>query len=139
MYSEILSELGLAKNESFIYVSLVKNGGMGVSAIALKSGVHRRNVYDSMQRLLEKGLVYEEIGNKENIYYAVDPHKLIEMVDEKRSKIESLMPELIKQFKTSTKEQSVAIYRGVEGAKNYLLSIEREEKEVYAKAKEAIH
>lgn len=131
MYTEILNELGLAKNEGFIYVALVKQGGMGIAAIAVKSGVHRRNVYDSMQRLLEKGLVFEEIGDRENTYYAVDPHKLLEMVEEKRSKVESLMPELLKQFKASTSEQSVAIYRGIEGVKNYLLLLERERQPIY--------
>ncbi len=131
MYSDILSELGLAKNESFIYVALVRGGGMGVSTIAVKSGVHRRNVYDSMQRLLEKGLVYEEVGAKENMYYAVDPHKLLEMVEEKRSKVEALMPELLKQFISSEKKQSVAVYRGVEGVKNYLRHMEREGKDIY--------
>lgn len=131
MYTEILNELGLAKNEGFIYVALVKQGGMGIATIAVKSGVHRRNVYDSMQRLLEKGLVYEEIGDRENIYFAVDPHKLLEMVEEKRSKVESLMPELLKQFKAATNNQSVAIYRGIEGVKNYLRLMEREGEEIF--------
>lgn len=131
MYSEILQELGLAKNESFIYVSLVKGGGMGVSKIALKSGVHRRNVYDSMQRLLERGLVYEEIGDRENIYFAVDPTKLIEIVEEKRTKVELLLPDLVKAFHGSSSEQSVSVFRGLEAAKNCLLHMEREGKEVF--------
>lgn len=131
MYTEILNELGLAKNEGFIYVALVKQGGMGIASIAVKSGVHRRNVYDSMQRLLEKGLVYEEMGDRENTYYAVDPHKLLEMVEEKRSKVESLMPELLKQFKESTNDESVVIYRGIEGMKNYILHMEREKEPIY--------
>lgn len=131
MYSEILNELGLAKNESFIYVALVKGGGMGVSAIALKSGVHRRNVYDSMQRLLEKGLVYEEVGDKENLYHAVDPHKLLEIVEEKREKVETLLPDLLKHYSALNDEQSVTIYRGIEGVKNYIRHMEREGQEVY--------
>lgn len=131
MYSEILSELGLAKNEGFIYVALVKHGGMGIATIALKSGVHRRNVYDSMQRLIEKGLVYEEIGDRENVYFAVDPHKLLEMIEEKRNKVESLMPELLKQYSSSVSNQSVVIYRGVEGVKNYIRLMERVGKEIY--------
>lgn len=131
MYSETLQELGLAKNESFIYVTLVKGGGMGVSKIALKSGVHRRNVYDSMQRLLEKGLVYEEIGDRENLYFAVDPTKLIEIIEEKRSKVELLLPELIKAFHGSSSEQSVSVFRGLDAAKNCLLHMEREGKEIF--------
>lgn len=131
MYSDILSEIGLAKNESYIYVALVRGGGMGVSAIATKSGVHRRNVYDSMQRLMEKGLVYEEVGERENTYHAVDPHKLLEIVEEKRNKVETLLPELVKQYSALADEQSVTIYRGIEGVKNYIRHIEHEGKEVY--------
>ena len=41
------------------------------------------------------------------------------------------MPELLKQFKASNVEQSVTIYRGVEGVKNYILLLEREAEEIY--------
>ncbi|MCX6756539.1 MAG: hypothetical protein NTW35_00050 [Candidatus Nomurabacteria bacterium] len=130
MYPEVLSELGIARNESFIYISLVKNGGMGISKIAEKSGVHRRNVYDSMKRLLERGLVYEEVGDRENTYFAVDPKKLMEIVDEKRQKVENLMPELEKAFNVKASQDSVYIYRGVEGFKNCLRDMARSKTEV---------
>lgn len=131
MNTEIFNELGIAKNEGHIYMTLIKYGGMGVSAIAIKSSVHRRNVYDSMQRLIERGLVYEEIGDKENKYFAVDPSKLLEILDERRSKVETALPDLLKQFVSSAVSQSVTIYRGLEGVKNYIRLIEREKQEIF--------
>ncbi len=125
-----LEELGLARNEGFIYFSLVKFGTLGVASIALKAGVHRRNVYDSIQRLIERGLVYEEVGGKENLYHATDPNKLLEMAEEKRAKVEAVVPDLLRLFKSSAPDESVAVYRGVEGVKNYLRHIERERKPV---------
>lgn len=58
MFTETLQQLGLAKNEARIYQTLLQRGEMAVGEIANKSGVHRRNVYDSLNRLVEKGLVF---------------------------------------------------------------------------------
>lgn len=125
MYKEALAELGLAQNEGYVYVTLVKHGGMGVSRIAEKAGVNRRNVYDTLNRLLEKGLVYEELSNKETLYFPVDPAKLREIIEQKSQKLESLMPTLEKMFGAQAESDAVYVYKGVEGWKNYLRDMVR--------------
>ncbi len=125
MYKDELAELGLAQNESYIYITLVKHGGLGVSRIAEKSGVNRRNVYDSLNRLLEKGLVYEELSSKETLYFPVDPAKLREIVAQKSQKLESVLPSLIKMFGAKQENDAVYMYKGIEGWKNYLRDMAR--------------
>jgi len=56
---EALQEVDLSQNEARIYETLVDLGEIGVAEIAQESGVNRRNVYDIMDRLQEKGLVFE--------------------------------------------------------------------------------
>ena len=51
MYEEILREVGLSLNESKIYETLLQLGEASVQTISLKSKVHRRNVYDSLNKL----------------------------------------------------------------------------------------
>jgi len=58
MHRQILEEIGLSPNEAKIYETLLSSGEVGVSDISLKANVHRRNVYDALNRLVEKGLVY---------------------------------------------------------------------------------
>ena len=59
MITEVLENLGLSKNEARIYETLLKEGESPVGFLAVKSGVHRRNVYDTLNRLIEKGLAFE--------------------------------------------------------------------------------
>ena len=115
MYTELFQTLGMAKNEAEIYETLVKEGELGVGAISQKSGIHRRNVYDTLNRLLEKGLVFEILESKENRYQAVHPNKLAEFIQEKQQAIASAMPDLEKMFNTMPSKESVYIYKGIEG------------------------
>ena len=131
MYTELFQTLGMAKNEAEIYETLVKEGELGVGAISQKSGIHRRNVYDTLNRLLEKGLVFEILESKENRYQAVHPNKLAEFIQEKQQAIASAMPDLEKMFNTTPAKESVYIYKGIEGWKNNIRDILRIGQDVY--------
>ena len=62
--------LGLSPNEARIYEALVEHGESGVSEIALFGNIHRRNAYDAIHRLVEKGLCFPILSAGENIAYA---------------------------------------------------------------------
>ena len=53
----LLSELGLTENESTVYEMLLRDGPSLAGKITQKTGIHRRNVYDCLERLNKKGLV----------------------------------------------------------------------------------
>ena len=57
MHEDVLKEVGLSTNESKIYETLLRLKEASIEVIAAKSKVHRRNVYDSIAKLLEKGHV----------------------------------------------------------------------------------
>lgn len=125
MYQEIFEELGLAKNEGKIYETLLREGESTVGVISEKSHIHRRNVYDSIDRLIEKGLVFQIFEQKENTYQAVEPKKLMELVKEKELKLQKVLPELEKMYSEHPEDQAVFMYRGLEGWKNYLRDVLR--------------
>lgn len=131
MYQTILEELGLSQNEAKIYAGLIEIGTSSVPQISLKIGVHKRNIYDIIPRLLQKGLIYQIAENKENKYAAVEPNKLADLVWEKESRLNSILPALNKQFKKTTTNEAVYIYKGVEGFKNYLRDIIKTGEDVY--------
>lgn len=130
-YTTILSKLGLAKNEAKIYETLLGEEDLSVGDISKKSNIHRRNVYDSLNRLIEKGLVFEILESKENRYKAVDPNKLEEIIDEKKQALDKIMPNLIELYKGKPHPNEVCIYKGVEGWKNYMRDILRLGEDVY--------
>ena len=131
MYTEIFQQLGLSKNGARIYETLLREGELSVGQISVKSGVHRRNVYDAIQRLLEQGLVFEILERKENRYQAVDPNKLRELIQEKERSLVSVLPDLQKLYEENPREQAVYIYRGIEGWKNYMRDIIRVGEDFY--------
>lgn len=131
MYTELLEQLGLAKNEARIYETLLTEGEAAVGRIAAKSKVHRRNVYDSLRRLIEKGLVFEILQRNENHYQAVEPGKLMELVQEKQLMLAKVMPAMEALYKRTPHKEEVYIYRGPEGWKNYMRDILRIGQDAY--------
>lgn len=115
-----LKEFGFAQNEAWIYETLLRFGECGVSTISTKAEINRRNVYDSLNRLVEKGLVFEIRTATDNKYSAVNPNKLNEMIEEKQKQLASIMPDLQSFYTSTPRKEEVFVYRGLEGLKNYL-------------------
>lgn len=132
MYSNVFEELGLAKNEARIYETLIKEGELGVGSIATKSGVHRRNAYDSLNRLIERGLVFQIVTSTEHRYRATDPKKLLELLKEKEQKVTNILPALEALYAKTPHMDDTFVYRGIEGWKNYMRDIMRIGEDVYA-------
>jgi len=114
----IYESLGLSPNEGKIYESLVEKGESSISEIAVNAQIHRRNAYDAINRLSDKGLCFLIVGEKENRYNAVDPEKLNELLSEKQQELAEKLPELRKKFLRRDAPQEAFIYRGLEGQKN---------------------
>jgi len=121
----VLQKLGLAKNESQIYLLLLRRGEQNVSQISERSKIHRRNVYDSLRRLSQRGLVIEIQERRESFFQAVDPEKLQEIIDEKQTSLTEVMPEMSQLFQRTPPQQATLIYRGIEGWKNCMRDIIR--------------
>src|SRR5688572_5487425 len=100
MHGELLQELGLSLNEAKIYETLLSLGESGVGEIAVRGDIHRRNVYDALQRLITKGLVFPIFQKGENRYAAVRPEKLVELLREKELRLSEALPSLTALYET---------------------------------------
>lgn len=118
MQKNILEDLGLSPNEAKMYESLLELGESTISSIAIHSKVHRRNAYDAINRLIEKGLCFEILSKSENHYSPVDPEKLLEIVSEKQNRLLGALPDLRAKFENQRTSEEAYIYRGYEGLKN---------------------
>jgi len=127
----IFKQIGLSKNEADIYQTLLELGEARVGEISKQAKVHRRNVYDVLNRLLEKGLIFIVLSEKENHYQAVNPNKLAEFIDEQKSALNQIMPDLQKIQQDKTKTEKIMIYRGLAGWKRYIRDIIRVGQDLY--------
>ena len=131
MYSKILSEIGLSHNEAKIYETLVNLGTASVNKLSVESNVHRRNVYDSIDKLIKKGLVTEEFISGTRFVRAIHPSRLLDIIREKEAKVNSILPALQTKFEKKLAKEEAVIYRGIEGFKNYLADILKVNEPVY--------
>lgn len=125
MFTSEFQALGLAKNEAEIYERLLCDGESNASEIATRSKINRRNVYDSLNKLQDRGLVYEIRLKRESRYQAVHPSKLGDFISSKQQMLDRIMPSLEDLYNAKPPEQAVLIYRGIEGWKNYMQDILR--------------
>jgi sugar-specific transcriptional regulator TrmB len=131
MKQGIYESLGLSPNEAKIYETLVERGESTVSEIAVSAQIHRRNAYDAIQRLIDKGLCFQIVSTTENHYNAVDPDKLLELLAEKQEELRTIVPDLKKKFHERLAPEEAYIYRGLEGQKNVWRDVLRVSEDSY--------
>jgi sugar-specific transcriptional regulator TrmB len=131
MYEEQLREIGLSVNEARVYEALLDLGEASVQSISLKCHVHRRNVYDSLSKLMEKGLSSEVFVEGEKNFKAINPRRLLELLKEKEDKISQLLPSMQVKFASTEDKEEAYMYKGIEGFKNYLQDILKAGEDVY--------
>ncbi len=131
MYEELLRELGLSPNEARVYEALLETGEASVQTISLKSKVHRRNVYDSLAKLSDKGLANDVFVKGEKRFKAMNPQRLLELLKEREEKVNKVLPEMKSRYELVEEQEEAYFYRGIEGFKNYLQSILESKETVY--------
>ncbi|PIN74992.1 hypothetical protein COV18_04500 [Candidatus Woesearchaeota archaeon CG10_big_fil_rev_8_21_14_0_10_37_12] len=131
MFEHALHQAGLSPNEAKIYEALLSVQSANISTIAIKAKVHRRNVYDCINKLIEKGLISELILQNEKHYKAIEPKRLLGILQDKERIISEKLPEMQKRFqKIETKEQAY-VYKGIQGFRNYMQDILDAREDVY--------
>ena len=131
MDTTALEQLGLTKNQSLVYLSLLKLGSTTAQNIIKESGLHRSRVYDSLERLQELGLVSYVVKDFKKYFQAANPEKLLDYIDEKKEIINQILPELKKLEGMKKEEINAFIYKGKEGIKTIHSEMLKEGKEVY--------
>ncbi|MCX6769609.1 MAG: helix-turn-helix domain-containing protein [Candidatus Micrarchaeota archaeon] len=117
--TEALQELGLTANEAKLYFILVRLGAMKATALAAKSGLQRRTVYDTLQQLGTKGMVGKSEVSGVAVFSPSPPSSLLSFLDEKRDSAEKLLPALSRSFEAEEKA-GVSVMYGPQGMKTVL-------------------
>ena len=131
METEALEGIGLTRNESIVYITLLELGKSQISQIAEKTGMHRRSIYDCLERLEGKGIVSFVIEGKTRYFVAINPKKIMDIIKHKEEKIKNILPKLIEIAKSSKNITEATIHKGKEGLKNIMEDIIKDKPKIW--------
>src|SRR3989338_781677 len=124
MALEILRKLGLSDGEIKIYVTLLNIGRTTLQKINENTSIERRNIYDILNKLIEKGLVNYIQENKRRYFQVSNPNSLKHYVSEQKNdlfsieeELEKHLPEITAKYNALHYDINGEIYRGKEGIK----------------------
>ena len=127
---KILGEIGLTPGEIKVYLALLKIGQSSTGAIAKESQVSRSKLYIILDKLAKKGLVGHFMKGEITYFYAMEPKRIIDYIEEKnrqlnqqKEHIQKMLPELELRQKLAKPKAEVTLYEGLKAIKNFYLNI----------------
>jgi sugar-specific transcriptional regulator TrmB len=112
MYENQLKELGLTDNEVRIYLVLLKHGLLTPYKLAEHTGLHRGYIYDSLERMQEKGIVNMLTKDKKKHFQATSPDNLVGLLELRLEGLKQVTPKLNKLMFTEKEETKIALHKG---------------------------
>jgi HTH-type transcriptional regulator, sugar sensing transcriptional regulator len=113
-----LEEIGLSKREAEIYIELVKLGSTTANIIAKRLYLDRTVTYNTLNKLIKKGLTSHIKKDKKRFYQVTDLKNLIRPIKEKEAIVEKTILELQSLKKEVDELPSIEIFEGIEGLKS---------------------
>jgi sugar-specific transcriptional regulator TrmB len=118
MNLENLTELGLSIGQINVYKSVLEIGNTSLGSIQERTGIERRNIYDILNKLIEKGLISYTIESGKKTYSCIHPSKILEEIKEKENKLTQLqntIPEMAQLYEMRRPEIKAETIRGDQG------------------------
>ena len=112
---ELLEKLGLTKNESKVYLTLLKLGITTTGPIMEDLGISSSRTYASLRELIKKGLTTYSIKNNVKYYKPESPNHLLRMEEELKEKLIPLVKELGAIEKQEKLEEYSFVFENLHG------------------------
>ncbi len=122
--TSILEGLGMTNAQIKVYIALLELGESKTGEIIKRSGVHSSVVYNSLVRLVKNGLATFILKGKIKYFFATSPENLVEYINDKKKKIEGILPLLKKKSVKNKQEAQVYLgWKGIYFAFNKVLEV----------------
>ncbi len=99
---EALTSIGLTKTQATIYLTALTHGMLSVLDLSKKTGIHRQQLYEACEKLVEMGLL-DATSKRNRKYIPARPGKLVEFGKERATRlheatdvVHTLLPQLEK-------------------------------------------
>jgi len=120
----VLRKVGLSEGEIKVYTSLLEIGVTSINKIHEKVGMDRRNIYDILNKLIEKGLVSYIEENDKRMFHVSNPNRILSYIEEKKINLEEIkkevsqiIPSMQQIFESKKQDFYAETYKGSEGIK----------------------
>ena len=126
MFTESLRKIGLSEGEIKIYTTLLEHGLSPINQIHEKIGIERRNIYDILNKLIDKGLISYITEKRKRTYQCTNPSVILDTIKQRETALKRLEEQIpqVKQLYAEKKPQiNVEIYRGNDSIKTLLNEI----------------
>jgi HTH-type transcriptional regulator, sugar sensing transcriptional regulator len=127
MSLEYLRKIGLSEGEIKVYEALLQIGKSSLNKIQEKTGIERRNIYDILNKLIEKGLASYITEKGVKNFQITHPNKILGYLEEQKKDLEEKekeiapeIPNLTKIFNEAKEEIHAEVFRGNEAIKALL-------------------
>ena len=125
MLIDNLKDAGLNDNEASLYLAALELGEANISRLAKKANIKRTTAYWVVDSLKEKGLISSIKKGAQTKYHAEDPHKIEELLEDKKLSIRKIMPELMSFANLIDKKPKIRYFEGKEAYKEVFKDILR--------------
>ncbi|MEA3329927.1 MAG: helix-turn-helix domain-containing protein [Nanoarchaeota archaeon] len=112
---EELKEYGLTEKEAKLFLVCLKTGEATANRLTELIDLPRSTVYDLLQKLLNQGLISTIIKGSKTHFIANNPKVLLKSLDDKRYKIERIIPQLLNMQNQIHEKPIAEIYEGRKG------------------------
>lgn len=114
---ESLKDFGLAENEAKVYFAALSLGPSTIQKIAQSAEIKRTTTYDIVNTLKQKGLMNIHVKGFKKKYSAEAPEKLESILEERKLRFKSLLPEFSALYNLQGGESFLKYYEGLEAVK----------------------
>jgi sugar-specific transcriptional regulator TrmB len=116
-----LLKIGLTEGEAKVYASLLELGPSSVGPVRKNTKISHSNIYEILERLINKGIVTVIIKNNIKNFQAVSPGNLTKFLDKKeeelneqRNSLKQAIPR-IEALQSSHPKQEAMMFIGIKG------------------------
>src|SRR3989338_1569934 len=118
-----LKELGLSDGQFSVYTAILEIGISTINKIQEKTGIERRNIYDILNKLIERGFVTYTVEQGKRTYQCSHPRRILEEIKAKEVALHELkgkVPHIKDLFLFTRPDVRAEVYRGNEAIKSLL-------------------
>lgn len=117
MDSEIFRELGFTEREIKVYLALLELGSTTVGPITTKTKLQAAKVYETLDKLKDKGLVSFIVISKTKHFSASDPKEILNLIEERKRRFKGVLEELRLKQKYAESKQIAVVHEGFKSFK----------------------
>ena len=123
MLEKLMKDLEFTNNEIKVYETLLRIGSSTTGKIIEEAKIASGKIYETLNKLIEKGIVNFIKKNNIKIYAASPPSSLFFFLEQKKKNIteeEKRLTELLPKLENAPliEKESISIYKGYKGIRN---------------------